>query len=123
MATNEMASLEWIATVAGEATTVSTTAYRVAFSVRTARISDQARVDASAVDTRATASALTITSAANGSAADVRVSVISGNTRTHWSVVGHEALGVSSTVARVPTHAVHARLVAGAFTVGYTTRR
>lgn len=109
-ASHHDATIERITAVSTETPAFGSSAVHIAFRVDSAGISDQARVDAVAVDASLAVSALGIRTASYHLTGDVRVAVESFLARADRAVASDKAGGVRAAVAGVATEPIDARL-------------
>jgi hypothetical protein len=106
-----------VALVSGQTAAVGLVATGEAFRVCSARVVDEAGVDAGALDADLSVEAFGVALAADGLALNLRVSNGALWTPAYGPVSRKETLGTGTAVARVPAEPVDTRLVAGALVV------
>lgn len=116
-ATDYVTTLVRVSTVAAATSALGLIARHVALAVLTARIVDQARVHAHAVDARLVAITLGVRSTADSAASSLGVTFVARLTTANRAMVVDVALGVQTTIAWVAALSVDTRLGLGAFRV------
>lgn len=117
---DHVAAFVRVAAVSTAATALGLIPSHVAFAVLAARVGDEARVDAHAVDARLVHVALSVRATADGATSGLRVALVARLATAHRTMVVDVALGVQSAVAWVAALAVNAGLRARAFRVAFT---
>lgn len=114
-ATDHMTTLVRVSTVSAATSALSLITRHVALAVLTARIVNQARVHAHAVDARLVDVTLGVRSTADSTASGLGVTFIARLTAAHRAMVVDVALGVQTTIAWIATLSVDTRLRSRAF--------
>jgi hypothetical protein len=120
---DDSTSLQWISSITAAAATFGAVLVDVTLGVDSARIFNQTRIDAVAVDARLSRLAFGIDSAAHVSTRYVGVTLETFLARTDGSMVLDEASRVGAAVTRIATEPIDASFVGGTVTVRGTTRR
>lgn len=119
---NHVTTLIRISSISISAATLSLIAGDITLAVLSARIVDQARINAHAVDTRFPGVTLGIRSTSHSSASGLRVALIARFAAAHGTMILDVALGVNSAITWISALSVYACLRSGAFRVALTTR-
>lgn len=115
--TNHFTLVVRISSVAAHTTALGSVSIRIAFGIRAARILDEARIYAIAIDAGSARVAFAVDAASNRSTHYVRISLVARLARACGAMILHEARGVRTAIARTATLSIDARFMRRTFAV------